>query len=119
VHFAGWQPNVAELMAAADIVVLPSRWEGMPNVVLEAMAAGKPIVATQAEGTVELLGLGALDQTVAIDDSHGMRTRIASIVSDAKLAADLGRKNQERAKLFSIENAVERYQRLYRSLLDR
>jgi starch synthase (maltosyl-transferring) len=42
-------------MKAADVLVLPSHWEGMPNVVLEAMAAGRAVVATEVEGTVDLV----------------------------------------------------------------
>ena len=58
VHFAGWRPDVAEILAASRLLVLPSAWEGMPNVVLEAMAAGLPVVATDVEGVRELLGAG-------------------------------------------------------------
>lgn len=117
VHFAGWRDDVPSIVAASEILVLPSRWEGMPNVVLEAMAAGKPVVATQAEGTVELLGLAALEQTAPVDDWQGLRSRLLNIANDKSLAAELGRKNQNRAEQFSLESVVERYQRVYESLL--
>ena len=82
----------------------------------EAMAAGKPVVATQAEGTVELLGLAALDQTAPVDDWAGLRSRITGIGQDQQLAEDLGRRNRERAQQFSLEIVKERYERLYASL---
>jgi glycosyltransferase involved in cell wall biosynthesis len=117
VHFAGWRSDVPAIMAAADVVVLPSRWEGMPNVILEAMAAGKPVVATQAEGTVELLGLGALDQTALMGDWPGLRGRLLCILRNPPLAKKLGEQNQSRSEQFSLESMVTRYQRLYKSLL--
>jgi glycosyltransferase involved in cell wall biosynthesis len=119
VHFAGWRSDVPSLMAAADVLVLPSRWEGMPNVVLEAMAVGKPVVATQAEGTVELLGLGAQEQTVAVGDWCGFRAQLVTIAGDPDLAARLGERNRDRAQQFSIENAIVRYDRLFTSVVRR
>lgn len=116
VHFANWQDDVPAIIVAADILVLPSRWEGMPNVVLEAMAAGKPVVATQAEGTVELLGLGTVEQTAPVGDWRGFRTRLLRVVKDSSLAAELGRQNRGRAQQFSLEFLAVRYQRLYDSL---
>ena len=56
VHFAGWRADIPAILAASSLLVLTSAWEGMPNVVLEAMASGLPVVATQAEGVGELLG---------------------------------------------------------------
>ncbi len=56
IHFCGWQPQVREILLASDLLVLPSRWEGMPNVLLEAMGAGRPVVCTQAQGVQEVLG---------------------------------------------------------------
>ena len=117
VHFAGWRDDIPPIVAAADLLVLPSRWEGMPNVVLEAMAAGKPVVATQAEGTVELLGLAALEQTAPVGDWEGLRSRLVNIAQDSAFAVDLGRRNQNRAQQFSLHFVVERYQRLYESLI--
>lgn len=55
VHFAGRQENVPGIMRASDCLVLTSLWEGMPNVVLEAMAAGLPVIATEVEGVRELI----------------------------------------------------------------
>jgi glycosyltransferase involved in cell wall biosynthesis len=113
VHFCGWQPDAAPFIATADILVLPSRWEGMPNVVLEAMAAGKPVVATQAEGTVELLGIGALEQTVAVGDWQGFRERIIEMGQNPAIVAELGQRNLSRAEQFSVSTMVQRYERLY------
>ena len=70
VHFAGWRPDVPEILAASSLLVLPSLWEGMPNVVLEAMASRLPVVASDVEGVRELLGPNAARQTVAHGDSR-------------------------------------------------
>ena len=117
VHFLGWRQDVPALLAASELLLLPSRWEGMPNVILEAMAAGKPVVATQSEGTVELLGLAALDQTVPVEDWNGMHEQIKTIVLKPRLAAELGEKNRLRAAQFSLDVMAQRYSRLYGTLL--
>ena len=119
VHFLGWRDDIPALLAASELLVLPSRWEGMPNVVLEAMAAGKPVVATQSEGTVELLGLAALEQTVAVGDWEALRETIKKIALDPALAIGLGEKNRRRAAQFSLEAMTERYSRLYEILFRR
>jgi glycosyltransferase involved in cell wall biosynthesis len=117
VHFAGWQSNVPEIIAASDLLVLPSRWEGMPNVILEAMAAGKPVFASPAEGVLELLGDAAAPQTTKIHGEGELFSGMIEILSNSELAADVGRRNQERAiQQFSIENIVAQYERLYFTL---
>lgn len=55
IHLPGYRDDVPSILAAADAFVLASRWEGMPNAVLEAMAAGLPVVATDVEGIDELI----------------------------------------------------------------
>lgn len=61
VSLSGWRGDVISLMKAADVLVLPSRWEGLPNVVLEAMAAGLPVLAADTGGVREML-LGELQE---------------------------------------------------------
>jgi starch synthase (maltosyl-transferring) len=118
VHFAGWRNDVPAVLAAADLLVLPARWEGMPNVVLEAMAAARPVVATRAEGVAELLGEASGEQTAEVGDMQGLISRIIQLVQNAQLAARLGQENCQRVLgEFSLQKMVSSYERLYARLL--
>ena len=117
VHFAGFRGDVPEILAASDVLVLTSRWEGMPNVVLEAMAAGKPVVTTDVEGVAELLGPDDHEQLVNQDDSEAFIQKVVAICGDPQLADRLGRQNQQRGQTqLSLDCMVIAYQQLYRSL---
>jgi glycosyltransferase involved in cell wall biosynthesis len=116
VHFAGWQADVPAIMAVADLLVLPSRWEGMPNVILEAMASQKPVVAMNAEGVTEILGNAAEQQTAAVGQWTEFADRIVKILSNRELALRLGELNQSRVQEFSFDLMVAAYSQLYTSL---
>lgn len=117
VHFVGRRSDVPQILAAADILVCPSRYEGMPNVVLEAMAAAKPVVAMRAEGVCELLGPEAEAQTAARGDWPAFRGKLVEIAHSREFAARLGAANRARAQAaFSLPGMIDRYQRLYESL---
>lgn len=117
VHFAGWRADVPAILAAAEMLVLPSRWEGMPNVVLEAMAAARPVVATQVEGVVELLGELASEQAVSVGDLEGFTERIVQLAQNSQLSSELGIRNRTRVlDEFSLQTMVEKYERLFASL---
>lgn len=120
IHFAGWRADVPEILAASHVLVLPSRWEGMPNVVMQAMASRLPVVATDVEGVRELLGPDADAQTVPYGDSSALSQRICGLLEDPGWAGELGRRNRSRVeKEFTIQRAVEAYQDLWESLVGR
>lgn len=117
VHFAGWRPDVPEILAASDLLVLPSAWEGMPNVVLEAMASRLPVVATEAEGIEELLGSIRSEQTARYGDSQAFAQKIVGFLTDSSVAARVGAENRRRAEdQFGYRRMVNAYQRLWESL---
>ncbi len=66
-HFLGFRRDVPSLMAAADFLLLPSRWEGMPYVVMEAMAAGRAVLASRVDGAVDLVRDGESGLLVGVD----------------------------------------------------
>ena len=114
VHFCGWQPNVLEILRASDLLVLPSRWEGMPNVLLEAMACERPVVCTQAEGVMEVLGPLSVEQSVPVGDIQGFTQKVLNILKQPSLAAELGKNNRQRvATHFSLKGMVQRYEALF------
>jgi len=118
VHFAGWTPDVPQILAASSMLVLPSRWEGMPNVILEAMATGLPVVSTRAAGVEELLGPLADCQTVAIDDADGFVATALRLAQDPSKAQEIGYQNSQRAaEHFSLTAMIAAYEQLYESLL--
>ena len=118
VRFAGWRSDVAEILAGSQLLVLPSRWEGMPNVVLQAMASRLPVLASDVEGVRELLGPDSEPQTVRYGDSDALVEKIVRLMSDREFAGELGARNRQRARQeFTIERVVTAYEGLWASLV--
>ena len=89
VRMVGWRDDINRLMAACDLVVCSSRLEPLGNVVLEAWAAGKPIVAAKASGPATLIDDGENGLLADIDDAVGLAQRIRAVLGDEKLARQL------------------------------
>ena len=118
VHLAGWRPDIPELLAAGDALVLSSLWEGMPNVVLEAMAAGLPVVATLVEGTAEAVREGETGLLVPPQSPPALAAALETLLADPARAAAMGQAGRERVAVeFSWEKMLARYEELYQSLL--
>jgi glycosyltransferase involved in cell wall biosynthesis len=117
IHFVGWRSNVPQILASCDLLLLPSRWEGMPNVVLEAMASRLSVVATLSEGVAELLGPNAEPQTAAFGDSQAFIDKAIKFCSDREFAIATGKENRIRAEQsFSLTAMISEYQALYERL---
>lgn len=116
VRLLGSRTNVWPLLAGADVVVLPSLSEGMSNAVMEAMAAGRPVVATAVGGTPELLeGRGVL---VPPADPAALSDGILRLLADREYAADLGAAASAWArKNLDLDTMVDEHVALYRRLL--
>jgi glycosyltransferase involved in cell wall biosynthesis len=101
VAFPGRRDDVADWLAAADVVALPSRWEGMSYVMLEAMASGRSVVASDVGGAGEVIGerggrtAGAL---VRPDDPVALADAIVERLHDANTAASEGAEGARRAR---------------------
>jgi glycosyltransferase involved in cell wall biosynthesis len=120
VQFAGFQRDVRPLLAAADAFVLSSLWEGLPLGVLEAAAAGLPIVATDGSGTREAIRPGETGFVVPVGDvaalTHAMAKIIAMPLNRRLKMGESGRQFVE--KYFSLPVIVDRWQDLYAQLLE-
>lgn len=117
IHLLGWRPDIPSLLKRSEILLLTSRYEGMPNVLLEAMAVGKPVVVTRVEGVDELLGPERDRQSVAFRDTAGFLERIRAILTRPELCKELSQNNLRRiSEHFSLAAMIEHYAELYRSM---
>ena len=118
VEFKGNQTNVAEQLATFDVFVLPSLWEGFPNVLLEAMAAGLPVIATSVEGTVELVGNETTGLFVSKEDPDALSAAMEKMLRNPGLIKEYGNAGRKRVEdCFSVEKQLAEFEELYDSLL--
>jgi glycosyltransferase involved in cell wall biosynthesis len=117
VALAGFQTDLDRLLPNADLLVLPSFTEGLPNVVLEAAAAGVPVVATAVGGTPEAVRAGQTGLLVPPGDSEAMACSIGDLLAEPALRRAMGdaAKNLVRTK-FSFAAQADEYVQLFAKL---
>jgi len=118
---AGARRDIPEILAASDIVALPSRFgEGCPNAVLEAMAAGKPVLAARSGGTPEVVVDGETGILHPPEDVDALRAGLHRLAADPALRRKLGAAGRERAeKEFGVDRLLKAYEGLYSELTEK
>lgn len=118
VHFLDPQVNVQAIMASLDLVVVSSRYEGCCNVILEAMAMAKPVIATAVGGNPELVLHGQTGLLVPPADPQALAEAMRSLLADPGRAQSLGRCARARAEeQFTLERMVQETTQVYERLL--
>ena len=115
--FLGTRNDIPRLLSVLDIFVLCSLSEGLPLTILEAMAAGKSIVATNVGGIPEIIQDGTDGIIIPSDDSDGLADAISKLIRDEDKRHDMGVKARMKfEKKFTARAMVQRYEELYESL---
>ena len=118
VKLFGEQGNVAKFLFSADVFVLPSRSEGLPMALLEAMSAGLPVVATGLDGVAEVVLEGEHGLFAPIDDSDALANVILQLLRDPSMRARMGTAARRRVdEMYSIDRTGEQYLTLMFKLL--
>ena len=116
--FAGFAKDVARVVSAFDLSVFPSLWEGTPLTVFEALAMGKPIVATDADGLLDVLTHDRDAIIVPKRDSPALAGAIVRMMDDAALRERLGAGARATGRQYDIAAFVSKMERLYTLLHD-
>ncbi|MDA0734738.1 MAG: glycosyltransferase family 4 protein [Chloroflexi bacterium] len=116
--FAGYQEDISSFMRAIDLFALPSHREGMPRSIIEAMASGKPVVATDIRGCREEVIHDLTGLIVPLRDSQALSQAMTKILSDPALARRMGDEGRQRAEdLYDEKDVLDREVQVYRKLV--
>lgn len=118
VFLTGFRDDVARVLAASDVLVLPSFREGTPRVITEAMASGLPVVATDIAGIPEQVADGESGYLIPPGDADALAGRLAELLSNPERRDQMGTHGRERAERFSKDAMIGALDRLYRQLLE-
>lgn len=120
VKFLGYRSNILEVISSFDIYTLTSLWEGLPLAVLEAMAMGKPVVATKVPGTEEAVNEGETGFLVPLKDDQALSQRIIDLVQNRGIIKIMGGAGKKRWKdCFSLTRVIDDHEELYHKLAAR
>jgi glycosyltransferase involved in cell wall biosynthesis len=111
VSLAGFQKNPYALLSSSDVFVLSSNYEGLPMVILEAMACGIPVISTDCKsGPREILQNGSCGMLVPSRDDISLAKAITRLLKDDRLRKGFSRRGEERVKDFSIDKIIEQFE---------
>jgi len=117
IKFLGWRSDVAEVMSTFDIFALPSLNEGMGRVLVEAMALGRPIVASNIGGIPDLVVDGENGYLVPVGDVESLAARIRKLLDDPEKREEMGECGKKIAIDYSANAMVQKIDRVYRKLV--
>lgn len=119
VRFLGNRTDIPQLLAAADVFVLPSLWEGLPIALLEAMQAGLPSVVTNVEGVDEIITDQQNGLVVPVADPLALADALVTVLQDSELRARLGRSARQLVEAeYTVDQMCLQYEALFLSLMD-
>jgi glycosyltransferase involved in cell wall biosynthesis len=120
IKLIGWIDDLPDLLPRIDIFFLPSRWEGMPRTVLEAMASSLPVVASNVDGTNEIVKESLTGFLVSPDDIEEYINKLEVLIKDKSLRIKMGKEGRERAKkYFNYKNQIKKTIGLYSKILNK
>ena len=118
VHFVGWADRARDLLAGFDVFILPSRSESFPLTVIEAMLAGRAVVATAVGSVAEAVVDGVTGMLVPPDNPRALGAAVASLLADRALRAEMGSAGRDRAlQLFDVAAMAHAYENVYDALV--
>ena len=120
VTFTGHREDVPRIMMALDVLVMPSLWEGFGLVLLEAMAASKPVIASQVSAIPEIVVEGETGLLVPPKDPENLSRALLALLRDPAWAREMGRRGCQRLEQqFTVARMVEQTQAVYESLVEK
>lgn len=117
VSFLGFRRDVPELMASSDIFILTSRHEGLTRAIMEAMAVGLPIIATDVRGNRDLVKSGENGYLVPLDDVETTSQVIKKLISSPELRNSMQEKNKEKARAYALDRILPQMEKIYEYIL--
>ncbi|MBW2045128.1 MAG: glycosyltransferase [Deltaproteobacteria bacterium] len=119
VQFLGYRQDIKDIIAGLDLVVLPSLYEGLPLVALEAQAMGKPMVVTNVDGSPEVVIHNKTGIVIPCKDSQALKEAIEVFLNNRDLAIQMGEEARRHIEAnFDIRAQIEKTQELYKHLLN-
>ncbi|MGI6285990.1 glycosyltransferase family 4 protein [Neomoorella humiferrea] len=118
VYFLGYRRDVPRIILESDIVTLTSKREGLPKSIMEAMAAGRPVVATVVRGSRDLVEDGCTGVLVELDDVPGLAAALERLITDPELRAAMGAAGKEKIKDYSLEKVLNEMAAIYERYLE-
>ncbi|HYV50787.1 MAG TPA: glycosyltransferase [Dongiaceae bacterium] len=117
VHLLGWRQDFPRILRSLDAFCLPSRQEGFPNAILDALAAEVPVIATQVGGIPEIVVSGRNGLLLEARDPEALRAALLRVLDDPELAALLAGEGRRTVNEFTVDRMVERTLAVYHDVL--
>ncbi len=117
--YLGYVNNPIDYIKASDVLILPSFYEGMPNVLIEAMAVGTPVIGSKVDGIPELLDNGKYGILIESGNSEAILYAMNYAMNNYAILKNLAENAKERVSYFNIQRMVKEYETLYLNLLQR